>query len=290
MRNIIKLLRVQQWYKNLIIFLALFFTKNLFNPELFLKSVLGLASLCFISSSYYIINDILDINEDKEHLEKRRRPIASGRIGVRFGILISITLAVASLAIAYTLSVKFMLFPIALFVSAMAYNLWFRNIAIVDIHFIALNFLIRAVSGAVLIDVHTSPWMITTIFFMALFLAVGKRKADLEVLSKEAVKRKQVYLIYNEQLLNMMLIVITAALLFNYSLYTFAVHEEPYPYMMLTIPIFSFMVFRYLYFISINHEIARKTHYIFLDKQMLAGIILWIATSFIAMYFLITKI
>jgi hypothetical protein len=153
-----------------------------------------------------------------------------------------------------------------------------------------LNFLIRAVSGAILIDVHTSPWMITTIFFMALFLAVGKRKADLGVLDKEAIRHKKVYSIYNERLLDMMLMVITAALLFNYILYTFAVHEEPYPYMMLTIPIFSFMIFRYLYFISINHEIARKTHYIFYDKQMLAGIILWILTSFIAMYFLITKI
>jgi 4-hydroxybenzoate polyprenyltransferase len=289
MLDVIRLMRVQQWYKNLVIFLALFFTKNLFNPELFLKTLLGFFSLCLISSSYYIINDIFDISEDREHPEKKKRPIASGKVSIRFGILVSIILMAASLGIAYVISLNFMIFPTALLFSAMLYNLWARNVAIVDIHFIALNFLIRAVSGAVLIDVYTSPWLIVAVFFMALFLAVGKRRADLSVLSKEAIKNKKIYGIYNEKLLDMMLMVITSVLLFTYSIYTFFVHEMPYPYMMLTIPFASFLVFRYLYFVSINHEIARKTHRAFLDKQMLTGLLLWIATSFIAMYFLIPK-
>ncbi|MBM3309805.1 MAG: hypothetical protein FJY77_06060 [Candidatus Altiarchaeales archaeon] len=290
MRSIIKLLRVQQWYKNLVIFLALFFTKNLFNPELLLMTILGFVSLCLISSSYYIINDIFDLSEDKEHPEKRKRPIASGRISVRVGLAVSVILAVLSIAIAYKLSPKFMLFPIALWVSSMLYNIWFRHMAMIDIHIIALNFLIRAVSGAVLINVYTSPWLITTVFFMSLFLAVGKRKADLGMLGQEVMKHRKVYSIYNQKLLDMMILVITAVLLLNYSLYTFFVHQEPYPYMMVTIPAVSFMVFRYLYLISINHEAARKTHYVFYDKQMLAGLILWLITSFIAMYFLITKV
>ena len=287
MNKVIKLLRVQQWYKNLVIFLALFFTKNLFNLALVEKVVLGFISLCFISSAYYIINDIFDISEDREHREKRRRPIASGKVSVTHGIAVSIVLTAASLAIAAALSLKFMLFPLALAASSLLYNLWFRKIAIVDIHFIALNFLLRAVSGAVLIGVYTSPWLVTTVFFMALFLAVGKRKSDLTMLSKEARLRKKIYAVYNEKLLDMMLLVITAVLLFTYNLYTFSVHQDPYPYMMLTIPVVSFMIFRYLYFISINHEIARKTHLVFLDPQMLAGLALWIVTSFIVMYYLI---
>lgn len=285
--NVIKLLRVQQWYKNLVIFLALFFTKNLFNAELLGETVLGFISLCFISSAYYIVNDIFDISEDREHREKRKRPIASGEVSVRQGIALSIVLAAMALAIAAALSLKFMLFPLALAASSLLYSMWFRRIAIVDIHFIALNFLLRAVSGAVLIDATTSPWLVTTVFFMALFLAVGKRRSDLGMLSREAIRRKKVYEVYNKKLLDMMLIVITAVLLFTYSLYTFLVHEKPYPYMMLTIPAVSFMVFRYLYFISVDHEIARKTHLVFLDKQMLAGLALWIVVSFIVMYFLI---
>jgi 4-hydroxybenzoate polyprenyltransferase len=283
----IRLLRAQQYYKNLVIFLALFFTKNLFNADLFLITLLGFASLCFISSSYYIINDILDISEDKEHPEKRKRPIASGRIRPIYAALASFFLMALSVVIAYTLSWQFMLFVVALFFSSMLYNLWFKDIAIIDIHFISINFVIRAVSGAVLIGVYTSPWLIVAVFFMALFLAVGKRKSDLSVLSKEAIRHKKVYEVYNEKLLDMMLVVITGVLLFTYSMYTFLVHQVPYPYMMLTIPFASFLIFRYLYFISINHEIARKTHKLFMDRQMLSGFILWISASFIAMYYLI---
>ena len=274
MLDILKLLRVQQWYKNLVIYLALFFTKNLLNPELFLKTTLGFISLCFISSSYYIINDIFDIDADRQHPEKKKRPIARGRISIKVGLIISGLLILASLSIAHIISMKFVLFPIALLVAMMLYNLGFKDIAIIDIHFIALNFLIRAVSGAFLIDVYTSPWLITTVFFMALFLAIGKRKADLNMLNKDAIKHKKAYQVYNEKLLNMMVIVITGVLLFTYTMYTFFAHEKPYPYMMLTIPIASFMVFRYLYFISTNHEIARKTHHVFFDKQMLAGFLL----------------
>ena len=286
MLNVLRLLRVEQWYKNLVIFLALFFTKNLFNPNLLEVTVLGFVSLCFISSSYYIINDILDAREDREHPEKKKRPIAAGSFGKGPALLLSLALMAASLCIAFSLSANFALFPIALLVSSLLYNFWLRKVAIVDVHIIAFNFLLRAVSGAVLISVYTSPWLVTTVFFMALFFAVGKRRSDLSVL-KDALRHKDVYSVYNEKLLDMMIIVITAVLLFTYNLYTFAVHENPYPYMMLTIPFVSFMIFRYLYFISINHEIARKTHRVFLDGQMLAGLALWISVSFVVMYFLI---
>lgn len=281
------MLRVQQWYKNLVIFIALFFTKNIFNLELLQSMVVGFISLSMVSSAGYIINDILDIEGDRVHPEKRRRPIAAGRVSVKTAALISVVLFIASVALAYSLSAAFALFPLALMVSSLAYNLWLKNAAIVDIHVIALNFLLRAVSGAVLIDVYTSPWLVTTIFFMALFMAVGKRRAELGVLNQDAVRHKRVYAVYNERLLDMMVVVITAVFLFTYILYTFLVHERPYPYMMLTIPFVSFMVFRYLYFISINHVIARKTHYVFLDRQMMACLLMWIAVSFIAMYYLI---
>lgn len=281
------ILRIQQWYKNLVIFLALFFTKNLFNPELLLAMVMGFISLCMVSSSGYIINDILDIDEDRVHPDKRKRPIASGKVSVRTAALISGALFTASVAVAYSLSARFMVFPLLLMASSLLYSLWLKNIAIVDIHVIALNFLLRAVSGAVLIGVYTSPWLITAIYFMALFMAVGKRRAELGVLNHDAVGHKRVYGVYNGRLLDMMVVVITAVFLFTYSLYTFLVHEKPYPYMMLTIPFVSFMVFRYLYFISINHVIARKTHYVFLDGQMMASLFMWLATSFIVMYYLI---
>lgn len=282
-------MRVQQWYKNLVIFLALFYTNNLFNQDLLFKTLLGFISLCFVSSSYYIINDILDRNEDRTHREKSKRPIASGSVGIGAGLLVSIILLAASVTIAYSLSPDFLLFPMALFASSMLYNIWLRNVAIVDIHVIALNFLLRAVSGAVLINVVTSPWLITTVFFMALLLAIGKRSADLSALDKKTVNSRVVYKTYSKGLLDMMTIVIAAVLLFTYCLYTFVVHEKPYPYMMLTIPFVSFVIFRYLYFIASGHEIARKTHKIFLDSQMVVAILLWALTSLFVLYVLIPR-
>ncbi|MFH0861076.1 MAG: decaprenyl-phosphate phosphoribosyltransferase [Candidatus Altiarchaeota archaeon] len=279
MNQYLKLLRVQQWYKNLVIFLALFFTNNMLNTPLLLKTVYGFISLCMVSSSYYILNDIRDRQEDRNHPEKRKRPIASGEVGVGSAVVISLTLVAASLALAYSLSTVFALFPIALFLSSMAYTLKLKDIAFVDVHMIALNFLIRAVSGAVLIGVTASPWLITTVFFMALFLGVSKRKAEYHLLGKGAVNHKSVYNVYNEKLLNMLIMVITTTLLFNYSLYTFIVHEKPY--MMLTIPFATFMIFRYLYFVSTDHVAARKTEYLFKDMQMVLAFFLWMIVSFL---------
>jgi len=281
MNRFISLLRIQQWYKNLVVYLALFFTNNTLDPTLFIKTTLGFLSLSLISSSYYIINDIRDREEDRLHPEKKNRVIASGEVGAGTGYLVSTILFFTSLILAYNLKPLFALFPLVLFISSNLYTFHLKNIAIVDIHVIALNFLLRAVSGAVLIRVPTSPWLITTVFFMAMFLGVAKRKAELAVLGSDAPKHRSVYLIYNERLLSKLLIIIVSALLFTYSIYTFMAHEKPY--MMITIPFATFLIFRYLYFVSVDHEIARKTEYVFRDRQMLLGLIMWVITSFLVM-------
>jgi 4-hydroxybenzoate polyprenyltransferase len=277
-----QLLRTRQWYKNLVVFLALFFTKNIFNLGLLYRSCLAFVSLCFMSSSYYILNDIKDAEADRMHPEKKNRPIASGRVSVREGFIVSILLFCASSVIAYNLSSGFLIFPLMLFMSSLAYNLYLKNIAIVDIHMIAVNFLIRAVSGAVVIDVRASPWLVTTVFFLALLLGVGKRRSELILLGEDAVKFKDVYSVYTLPLLDLLLVSVSSILLFAYSLYTFFVHQGGY--MMLTIPFASFIVFRYMYFATVNHRIMGKTEYIFSDPQILLGFILWVLTSFYVLY------
>lgn len=277
MNRYIRLLRVQQWYKNLVIFLAIFFTNNILDFALLTKTALGFLALCFVSSSYYILNDIKDADEDRTHPEKKKRPIASGEVKEGTAMLVGLGMLLISLALSYMLKPVFIAFTLGLFVSSTLYTFYLKNFAIIDIHVIALNFLIRAVSGAVLISVPASAWLISTVFFMALFLGVAKRRAELRLLGKDAVKHKGVYKVYNEQLLNMMVIVITTALLFTYSLYTFMVHGE---HMMLTIPFATFMIFRYLYFISIDDIAARRTEYLFKDKQMVIAFLLWVLTSY----------
>lgn len=164
---------------------------------------------------------------------------------------------------------------------SIVYTLRLKDIAIIDIHMIALNFLLKAISGAVLINVPASSWLVITIFFMALLLGVSKRLADMQLLGEDAVKHKGVYRVYNKKLLEMLVVIISAILLFAYGLYASTVHGSLYA--VVTLPFASFMIFRYLYFVSINHEAARKTQLIFKDGQILIAFILWIITSYVIM-------
>jgi 4-hydroxybenzoate polyprenyltransferase len=285
MKKWFTLLRVHQWYKSSVVFLAIFFTNNLLNIPLLLKTVLGFASLCMVSSAYYIINDLRDAGEDRRHPEKKKRPIASGEISAKTASILSVILFASSVLLACYLKPVFAIFPVALLFINVFYTYYLRNIALVDVHVISLNFLVKAVAGAVLIDVPASAWLITTVYFIALLLAVAKRLGDLTLLGENAVKFKAVYTVYTKELLEKMITVIISVLLFTYIIYTFNAHEKPY--LMLTIPFATFMTFRYLYFISINHEAIRKLEYVFRDKQMLSCLILWIISSFVILKFVL---
>jgi len=276
------LLRVGQWYKNLVVFLALFFTNNVFNAPLLGKSILAFLSLCLVSSSYYILNDIRDRKTDMKHPEKRDRALASGRVSVGAGYLLGGILLVASVILAYQLSPSFILFVIALFVSSSAYNLWLRDVAFVDLHVIAINFLMRAVAGSVAIDVPSSPWLITTVFFTALLLGLSKRRAELTLLEGDAIKFKGVYAVYTKQLLDVCIAVTATTLLIAYILYTFFVHQGGY--LMVTIPFASFVIFRYIHLGQVNHVAARKTSRLFFDRQIAIALILWAAVTFYILY------
>lgn len=284
MNKYVRLLRVTQWYKNLVIFLAIFFTDNIFHLDLLFETFLGFVSLCLVSSSYYIINDIRDAENDRQHPEKKFRPIASGEISVGSAVVISAGLLASSLSFAVYLGFPFLLFPLLLFASTQAYSFGLKQIALVDIHVIALNFLIRAVSGAVLIGVESSPWLISTVFFLALLLAISKRRVELSLLGGDAVRHKKVYEVYTEKMLDYYLLLVAAILLLNYSLYTFMVHQGGA--MMITIPFATFIVFRYMHLSESNHVAARKTQLLFTDKQILTAFILWVLTSFTILHYL----
>jgi 4-hydroxybenzoate polyprenyltransferase len=285
MNKWLTLLRVHQWYKSSVVFLALFFTNNLLNAPLLVKTVLGFASFCMVSSAYYIINDIHDAKEDRKHPEKKRRPIASGAISQTQAFLASMLLLVASILLAYRLKPVFSVFPVTLYIINLLYTFSLRNIPFVDVHVISLNFILKAVAGALLIDVPASAWLITAVYFIALFLAVSKRLGELMVLGENAVSFKKVYEVYTRDLLERLILVIVSVLLFTYIMYTFKAHEKPY--LMLTIPFATFMIFRYMYFLSINHKAVSKVEYILLDRQILACFVLWIISSFLILQFML---
>ncbi len=275
-------MRIHQWYKNLVIYLALIFSNSLFNKELFIATTLGLISLCLISSTNYIINDILDRKKDKEHQEKKTRPIAYGSIKIYEAIIIALIITIISLFIAYNLSKIFLLSVIFLLVLTLLYSFKLKHILFLDIIIISINFVIRSVSGTFIINKPLSPWLILCPFFLALFLAVGKRHGDLRLLGKNAVNHKQVLKNYTPEINGILIIISTTLLLISYSLYAFLGEHKK---LLLTIPFAIYVIFRYVYLIYSESKIARKPNLLYKDKELLIGLLLWLLVTFMLLYF-----
>ncbi len=276
----LKLMRWQQWYKNLIVFVALFFAGELMNLQLLLKSLIGFISLCLISSANYMINDMVDVENDRRHPEKRKRPIASGIIKMKEAGVFAALLIISSMSLAYLIGTDFAIFPAMLLISTSLYSAFLKNFPIVDIHIIALNFIIRAVAGAVAIERYVSPWLIVVVFFIALFLAAGKRKGDLLVRKKAG--SKNTHNVYDPRFLDSLLTVLAACLLISYTIYTF--NSPAGEKMMLTIPLASFLIMRYYHLAEIGDRAGRQAEYLFLDKQWMFGFLLWMISCFFIFY------
>jgi 4-hydroxybenzoate polyprenyltransferase len=278
----LKLLRIKQWYKNLVIFLPLFFVGQLLSIGSVENILIGFIALCLVSSANYIINDITDKKSDRAHPEKKTRPIASGAIPViPAGILALILLAI-SILIALPFGLFFVSSIMALFLFTLAYSFFLKNEPILDIVMIAINFVIRAVSGVFIINVLISPWLIICPFFIAIFLAVGKRDADLKFLDKEALNHKKVLKFYNQTTTNGLMIIATTCLLMAYSLYAFS---KSY-LLLLTLPFAVYALFRYYSLVNEGAYIARHPENVYQDWRLTLALSLWTVLLFVIFYLL----
>lgn len=278
MNKWLELLRIRQWYKNLVIFLPLIFAAHFLIANEILLSVMGFIALCLISSSSYIINDIIDRKADKANPEKRIRPIAAGVINIRQAYIAAALMFTAGLLLAFSLSTAFTAFALAIFIITLIYSLKLKQIVILDITVIAVNFVLRAVSGAYIISVIVSPWLIVCTFFLSLFLSAGKRFSESEFLAKKAAKHRSVLSDYTPELTKALLNISAVSLIMAYSLYSFM---SIYPGLILTLPIALYIIFHYLGLIYSGSEIARKTELFYKDRGLLAGLFVFFAAVFI---------
>jgi 4-hydroxybenzoate polyprenyltransferase len=279
--QIIKLVRVRQWYKNSVVFLALFFSGNLYESHLLLTIFLAFISLCFISSAGYIINDLFDLKSDINHPEKKQRPIASGVISSKIAIFITFLLLLVGLLLAWILNILFFKITVLLFIVSLAYTLFFKHILFADLLTIGVLFVIRAISGALVIYVWISPWLILCPFFLSLFLSAGKRHADVLLLGNSSCTRK-VLNEYTTTITNSLMNITTTLLIVSYSLYSFLGEQQGLLY---TLPFVLFFIFRYYYLIEIGSSIARHPEKMFKDTQLIIGLILIISSLFVLLYY-----
>jgi 4-hydroxybenzoate polyprenyltransferase len=277
----LKLLRIHQWYKNLWIFLSVFFVGELFDIKILEHAFIGFVALCLVSSANYVINDIIDIKKDRLHPEKKLRPLASGKVSIPEAAIIGIIALGASIMIAANQNTFFFLSVLLLFFLTTLYSLGLKEEPVLDVVLISINFVIRVVSGALLLNIFISPWLIVVPFFLALLLAVGKRGADLRLLKDSAVAHKKVLQHYEEQTINGLMIISTTCLIIAYSLYAFA-----RTYLLLfTIPFAVYTVFRYYMLANQGSEVARNPGKIYKDIRLVIFVSLWIISTFIILYY-----
>lgn len=288
-KNIINLLRIRQYYKNFLIFVGIFFSENLFKTNHYFPLIIGFILLCFTSSINYIINDIIDVESDKEHQEKLyKKPIASGELSIKTAIfLLLVLIIVIVLSVLYIIpNLSFILLLVAIIITGQLYNHVFKNYAFVDILILSTGYLWRSLAGCFIIEQSISSWLLLAIFEVALFLVIAKRKGDLLAFKdkENAIKHKKVYNVYSEKLLDNFHLITAASIFITYSLYIFDKFEliEFKDYIVIiSIPILLYILMRYMYLTTEEPDIARNTEKAFLDKGIIiAGLMI----GFILLY------
>lgn len=280
-KSFIKIMRPHQYYKNSLIGICLVFAGELFNISSYLKLTIGFVVLCFISSSGYIINDILDIEKDKKHPDKKSRPLPSGELSKFQALTGLIILNLIVLSSTFIVSSEFILFSYSLFISTFIYSFYAKNKPILDLMFVSINYVIRAVAGCIIIDEVISPWLLVCGFLFALFLVTGKRYGDLMILGEEIINHKPVFEYYNEDFLKIILVIATSTLVLSYAIY---VIQTEYLILVFSLPVFVYFIFSYLLVVLRTDE-GKKPHKVLTRKEIIVSLLLLAIMAVLSIYF-----
>jgi len=288
LKALLKTMRLRQWTKNAFVLAAVVFDRQLSisNPTPLLRSLAAVLLFCLISSSVYIINDLLDIQADRQHPVKRNRPIASGKLPIPVAIVAAVVFVITSLTLAYLLAPALALIILLYFVMNLAYSKWLKHIPMLDVLIIAAGFVLRVGAGVVVISVERfSPWLYVVMTLGALYIGFGKRRAELTLLNDKANAHRRVLEGYNLPLLDHLITIVSSSTILTYSLYTFSAPNLPDNHaMMLTIPFVLYGVFRYMYLIHVAGKGGEPEELLLTDRPLQIDIVLWIASVLVIFY------
>lgn len=279
--------RPLEWIKNTIMFAALLFSRNLLEPDLLLKTLLAIGVFCLASSTVYLLNDICDRNEDKNHPIKGLRPIASGALPIAMATQAALLMSIVALTGSFVMNWSFGLITSSYLLLNILYSKWLKHLVILDVFSIATGFVLRVIAGAVVIDVVVSHWLLICTGLLALFLGFSKRRYELVTLSNDASLQRRVLGDYNLHFLDMMIGIVTSATLVGYILYT--VSEETIQrfhtdWLLLTVPFVLYAIFRYLYLVYHKDHGGNPSKSFLSDRPLLISIILWVIASGLIIY------
>jgi 4-hydroxybenzoate polyprenyltransferase len=288
LKALLKTMRPRQWIKNGFIFFGLIFDKQLFMLEPFLRAVAGFFLFSLISSAVYLFNDVSDAEGDRNHPEKKFRPIASGQLPVRMALGTAVLLTVIVIPLAYLLSPIFALIVTSYLIINLLYSRWLKHIPILDVLVLSSGFVLRVAAGVALIlpVERFSPWLYMITVLFSLYIVLGKRRAELNLLAKGASAHRRVFDGYTIPLLDQYITIVSGTTIVAYSLYTFFAPNLPENHtMMLTIPFVVYGIFRYLQLIQVGHTAGAPDEVALKDRPLQATVLLW-GLAVIAIFYL----
>ena len=280
-RAFIESLRPQQWTKNVVVLAGLVFSEHLFKFDFLLRSLIGVALFCGISSGVYLINDLMDRERDLLHPKKRRRPIASGRLPPALAAAAAVVLLGGCIAVGTLISPKFGIVAALYAALNLAYSFGLKNVVILDVMLLASGFVLRAVAGVKILGamdptITLSPWLLVCTLFLALFLAIGKRRAELVGLAAGAESHRKSLSEYSLPMLDQMISIVTACAVISYSTYTISpdtVAKFGTPRLVYTVPFVLFGIFRYLFLMTQTEGGANPSEHLITDRPLLGAVL-----------------
>lgn len=286
-RGLVRELRPRQWTKNLVLFAGLIFSRNAGDLDLGARSLLGFVCFCLVSSAVYLLNDIADREADRLHPTKRLRPIASGEFGTGVAWVVAVILIAAGGAMAFALGKPFFAVFLVFLALNLLYSLKLKQVLGLDVLSIAIGFVLRAIAGVEVLKtvqpgIELSSWLLVCTLFLALFLGLGKRRAELSQLNENAERHRKALANYSITLLNQMIAMVSAATVISYSIYTISpgtvqkFHTEKLVY---TIPFVVYGLWRYLYLVFERESGGNPSEILLTDAPTLINVVLWVLVA-----------
>jgi 4-hydroxybenzoate polyprenyltransferase len=285
---IIRLMRPHQWIKNLLVLAALVFARRLFVLHDLLLALAAFVAFCALSSTAYVVNDIVDREADRLNPEKRDRPLARGDITVEAARRVAIALGAIALILSIMLGWAFVGIAVLYAVLQGAYSLWAKRVMVVDIITVAIGFVMRAFAGGVAINAEVSPWLTFITFALALLLVLGRRRHELVALGDAASAHRGALEYYSVRLIDQMISIVAGATLVGYMIYTASSEVESKlgtRHLYLTVPFVAFGILRYLYLIAERDEGGDPARMLLSDRPLLISVALWLLADIALLYF-----
>nr|WP_176212643.1 decaprenyl-phosphate phosphoribosyltransferase [Clostridium acidisoli] len=283
LKYILKLMRPKQWLKNFFVFAAIIFSGKFENKNIFLLNLGVFALFCLISSAVYVLNDLVDVEKDKQHPDKKNRPIASGKVSKTQAMILELCILCIVLILSYNVNLRILAVLITYYVMNVLYSFKLKNVVIVDVMIITFGFVLRVISGSIVTNVQLSPWLILCTILISLFLALNKRRSEIVTLKDNKSSHRKILEEYSIELIDNMLTIVTPSILMTYCLYTFSSIQSRT--MMITIPFVLYGIFRYQYLVS-KKNVGGKPEDVFQnDLPFLIDVVLWAILIIVIIYF-----